>query len=249
MSIRIEFEKIIPILAKWWVRDTTFSVLVAFSSMLMAKSAIEYGYDFAMRRFRYLPSEAPPVGSDFGQTEYLAVFVLIVAIGYRLWVVKGTAAETADQATREALNSSSTGSVLQLEHRKAFAILATVPEIEALRAHPTNSLGMMLAHASGARHVVWDGIWFRLASRHHGVKRGLVLIAFTVSAVAALVILVVAAGTYAQAGFGSISALTLAAEGVLLVFASASYLKDLERLHSAGALVRERPPITVSTNP
>ena len=172
MSIRTEFEKVIPILAKWWVRDTTFSVLVAFSGMLMAKSAIEYGYDFAMRRFGYLPPEAPPVGSDFGATEYLAVFVLIVAIGYRLWVVKGTRAETADQLTREALMSSSTGSVLQLEHRKAFDILATVPEIEALRAHPTNALEMMVAHASGARHVVWDGIWFRLASKHHGVKTG-----------------------------------------------------------------------------
>ncbi|SCX28536.1 hypothetical protein DSM25558_4499 [Agrobacterium sp. DSM 25558] len=249
MSIRTEVEKIIPILAKWWVRDTTFSVLVAFSSMLMAKSAIEYGYDFAMRRYKYLPLEAPPVGSDFGPTEYLAVLVLIVAIGYRLWVVRGTAAETADHATREALNSSSTGSLLQLEHRKAFGILATVPEIEALRAHPTNALGMTLAHASGARHVAWDGIWFTLASRHHGVKRGLVLIAFTISAVAALVILVVAAGTYAKAGVVSIMASALAAEGVLLVFASASYLKDLERLNSACALLKERPPLTVSTTP
>jgi len=108
---------------------------------------------------------------------------------------------------------------------------------------------MMVAHASGARHVVWDGIWFRLASKHHGVKRGLVLIAFTVSAVAALVILVVAAGTYAHAGFVSVSASALAAEDVLLVFASASYLKDLERLNAAGTLVKERPPITASTAP
>lgn len=248
MSIRTEFEKIIPIVAKWWVRDTTFSVLVAFSGLLMAKSAVEYGYDFAMRLFGFSTPTGPPVGSDFGAPEYLAVFALVIAIAYRFWVLNLTQSEAADQRMRDALMGSSTGSVLQLEHKKAFNVLATVPEIMALRAHPDNALGMMLAHASGARHVVWEETWFRLASKYHKVKLYLVVLAFAVSAIVALVTLVAATGTYAHSGIGSLSAIVLAAECALLSFASASYLKDLERLNAANALVKGRPPIASSTD-
>lgn len=232
----------IDLLSKWWVRDTTFGVLITFSALLLADSFIEIVLPKLMEFGGASPS-ARVVEHSFGVADRVGLAAFVLAVIYKIFIMATDRFQRRDLAETEFLSTNYTDrAVEQKAHERAWGVIATTPEINALKKHPTDVLGAQRSRALGARHVRFDGTWYVLKSTHHRRKKLATVGLLVLASIVAVTAFVFGCWSMAYPSYRE-QATILILEAIFMAFMASSYISDLSRYYAAEYLVSICPPI------
>ncbi|MBP1861641.1 hypothetical protein [Rhizobium herbae] len=228
----------IEMFSKWWVRDTTFGVLIALSGLLLADSFVEIVLP------KVLPvlfdgAKSRPIDYGFGIADGVGLAAFVCAILFKMFVMAVDYYKKPDAETAYLAATFTDPALAQKAHERAFGTRATIPEMEALKAHRDDPLGAQRSRARGGRHVKWNGTWYELRSKRHRLKKGITVALFLLTAVVAVTAFIcgcasVAVESHLQAG-------VLLLESMFMALMAGTYVRDIERYSAAEHLVRIPP--------